>query len=143
MTTVQQVFDMAIHLMDEQSESNGKTQITDTNEYRYRTISVLNAILPQLSPYATHTDRSQGGRPFLPPLELPQDYAKPDFTQPVPVDDSLAMGVLPYGLAAHLLAGENTELAAWFMQRFLQSLAELRNFITADFEPIATPYGLF
>jgi hypothetical protein len=143
MTTVQQVFDMAIHLMDEQSESNGKTQITDTNEYRYRTISILNALLPQLYPYTDSADRSEPGRPKIPALKTPEEYSKPDFTQQVPVDDSLALGVLPYGLAAHLLASENGELSAWFMQRFMQNFIELRNFMPASFEPITAPYGLF
>lgn len=40
MVTVQQVFDTAIHLMDEQNESNGGTQTVDTDEYRFRTISI-------------------------------------------------------------------------------------------------------
>lgn len=143
MTTVQQVFDMAIHLMDEQSESNGKTQTTDTNEYRYRTVSILNALLPQLYPYTDSVDRTGTGRPQIPVLQLPQDYAKPDLTQVVPVDDSFALGVLPYGLASHLLASENEELSAWFHQRFMQSFLELRDFMPAKFEPITAPYGLF
>ena len=38
MVSVQQVFDMAIHLMDEQSESTGATETVDTQEYKFRTI---------------------------------------------------------------------------------------------------------
>lgn len=143
MTTVQQIFDMAIHLMDEQSETNGKTQTTDTAEYEYRTISILNALLPMIYPYTDSADRSQPGRPKIPMLNVPQDYAKPDFTQEVPVDDSIALGVLPYGLAAHLLAAENDDLAAWFTQRFNQAFLEIRSFMPAGFEKISTPYGLF
>lgn len=143
MTTVQQIFDMAIHLMDEQSETNGKTQTTDTAEYKYRTISILNTLLPMIYPYTDSADRSQPGRPKITMLKVPQDYAKPDFTQEVPVDDSIALGVLPYGLAAQLLAAENDDLAAWFTQRFNQAFIEIRSFMPASFEPIATPYGLF
>lgn len=143
MTTVQQIFDMAIHLMDEQSETNGKTQTTDTAEYKYRTISILNALLPTIYPYTDSADRSKPGRPQIPMLKIPQEYAEPDFTQEVPVDDSIATGVLPYGLAAHLLASENDALSAWFLQRFNQAFYEIRSFMPASFEPISAPYGLF
>lgn len=50
MITVQQVFDAAIHMMDEQYELNGNTVTTDTNEYKYRTISILNTVMPALYP---------------------------------------------------------------------------------------------
>lgn len=50
--TVQQVFDMAIHIVDEQSESTGATITVDTEEYKFRTISILNAVIPRLFPYS-------------------------------------------------------------------------------------------
>ena len=53
------------------------------------------------------------------------------------------MGVLPYALAAHLLAGENEEMSSWFMTRYLQSFGDLRSKIPAAFEPIPLPYGAF
>ena len=148
MTTVQQVFDTAIHLMDEQGESSGNTQTTDTKEYQFRTISILNAILPALYPYSDTYSNSGTGRPSCPVLKLPADngipnYANPDFTQEVPLDDTLALGVLPYALAAHLVAGENQELSAWFLSRYNQAFADLRNKIPGTFEPISAPYGLF
>lgn len=143
MTTVQQIFDTAIHLMDEQSETNGNTVTTDTQEYRFRTLSVLNAILPQLYPYSDTCDHTGIGRPVCPRLVMPQTHGKPDLEQPVPLDDTLALGVLPYGLAAHLLSGENEELSAWFTARYNQAFADLRSKIPSAFEPINTPYGLF
>ena len=42
MTDANWVFDSAIHLMDEQNEMNGETRTVDTEEYRYRTLSILN-----------------------------------------------------------------------------------------------------
>ena len=143
MTTVQQVFDIAIHMMDEQSESSGKTATTDTREYRFRTLSLLNTLIPQLYPYSDTYDASGAGRPVVPALDVAQDLVNADFTQAIPLDDTLALGVLPYGLAAHLLASENMELSAWFSNRFNQAFAELRSKIPGVFEPIATPYGLF
>ena len=41
MASVQDVFDMAIHLMDAQNESTGATRTTDTNEYALRTPNIL------------------------------------------------------------------------------------------------------
>lgn len=143
MVTVKQVFDAAIHLMDEQSETSGNTTTTDTNEYKYRTISILNTILPQLYPYSDNCDRSGTGRPVCPALVIPKSYSQPDFEQAIPVDDGLALGVLPYALAAHLLAGENESLSGWMNAKYNQAFADIRNAIPSAFEPIAAPYGLF
>ena len=142
MVTVQQVFDAAIHLMDEQSESNGQTVTTDTNEYKFRTISILNAVMPSLYPYSDTCDHSAPGRPVCPALTA-ASYATPDFSQPIPLDDGLALGVLPYALAAHLLAAENESLSMWFLSRFNQVFADIRSKVPAAFEAIPTPYGLF
>lgn len=142
MTTVQDVFDIAIHLMDEQSESSGSTITADTQEYRLRTISILNAILPALYPYSDTCAYPNQGRPICPRLSQ-QDHSKPDFTQPIPLDDTLALGILPYALAAHLLAGENAELSEWFFARYHQNFGDLRNKVPAAFEPIVAPYGLY
>lgn len=143
MITAQQVFDMAIHLMDEQAETTGSTGTTDTQEYKYRTISILNTVLPQLYPYSDTCDRTGIGRPVCPVLEIPKDYNKPDLTQQIPLDETLALGVLPYALAAHLLSGENETLSAWFLARYTQAFGDLRSKIPGTFEPIAAPYGLF
>lgn len=144
MTTVQQVFDTAIYMMDEQTENNGKTDTADTREYKYRTLALLNALIPQLYPYSDTYDVSSGtGRPVAPILAMPADLSKVDFTQVIPLDDTLALAVLPYGLAAHLLASENDELSAWFSNRFNQALIDLRSKIPGVFEPISAPYGFF
>lgn len=145
MTTVQEVFDAAIHLMDEQNESSGATETQDTTPYKVRTINILNVIIPSLYPYSDTYEAESvgpGKRPIPPKLQV-ANYREPDFAQAVPLDDGLAMGVLPYGLASHLLAGENEELAAFFSQRFEMALSEFREKIPASFEPIGLPYGLF
>ena len=129
MTTVQQVFDTAIMLMDQQSEANGKTQTEDNQEYRFRTLPILSTLLPRLG--ATEM------------LKFPENHAMPDFSQSVPLEDSLCLGVLPYGLVACLLAGENEALADWFQDRFRENAAALPGGSTGAFQPIATPYGLF
>lgn len=129
MITVQQVFDTAIMLMDEQSESTGKTRTEDNLEYQFRTLPILTTLLPQL-----------GGTVQL---QLSKDPAAPDFSQPVPLEEDVCLGALPYGLAACLLAGENEPLAAWFQKRFQESMAALPRGSTGTFHPIQPPYGLF
>ena len=104
MVTVQQVFDMAIHLMDEQSENNGSTGTVDTQEYKFRTISVLNSVIPALYPYSGTYKAGTAVRPVPRQLTV-EDYRNPDFEQTIPLDDALSLTVLPYYLAAQLLSG--------------------------------------
>ena len=49
-TTAQWVFDKAIYLMDEQNEINGLTETSDTQEYRHRTLGILNVLRHELYP---------------------------------------------------------------------------------------------
>ena len=111
MTDANWVFDRAIHLMDEQNEMNGETRTVDTEEYRYRTLSILNVLRHELYPLSdTFETRIDGKRAIAPLLT--------DFEQPIDLDDAIAQGVMPYGLAAHLLLGENDSMASFFNQRY-------------------------
>lgn len=140
--TVQQVFDQAIHLMDEQNETTGSTMTVDTTEYKSRTISILNTAIPRLYPYSSNYDRMASGRPTAEVLFC-EDYANPDFEQIIMLDDDLCLGLLPFYLAAQLLAGENEALSAWFMSQYRENLNEFKRTMPASFEQISTPYGLF
>ena len=51
MTTVQDVFDAAICLMDEQSGE--ATCTADTAAYQARTVPILNTVLPALYPFSS------------------------------------------------------------------------------------------
>ena len=141
-TTVQQVFDQAIHLMDEQNELTGATGTVDTNEYKSRTISILNTAIPRLYPFSSNYDREAVGRPKATILYC-ENYAEPDFEQVIMLDDAISIGLLPFYLAAHLLSGENESLAAWFMNPYRECLADIKRNVPSEFEQINTPYGLF
>ena len=131
MTNGDWVFDRAIHLMDEQNETNGKTRTQDTKEYEYRTLSILNVLVAELYPYSdTYEVRDDGKRSSPPELE--------SLEQPIDLDDSICRSVLPWGLAAYLLLGENNVMASVFNQRYTDILNELRNRATAVWEDI--PY---
>jgi hypothetical protein len=128
-TTANWVFDRAIHLMDEQNETNGKTRTQDTKEYEFRTLSILNVLRNELYPYSdTYEVRTDGRRPVC--VELTS------MEQPIDLDDALCQSVLPYGLAAHLLLGENNTMADFFNQRYAEMLNELRSRSTAEWEDI-------
>lgn len=140
--TVQQVFDMAIHTIDEQNESTGSTVTVDTTEYKSRTISILNTVIPRLYPYSSNYDTSGPGRP-APKILACNNYSSPDFTQVIDLDDTLCLSVMPFFLAAQLVSAENVELASWMMNLYRENFADLRNKVPAEFERISTPYGLF
>lgn len=119
MTNGDWVFDRAIHLMDEQNETNGKTKTQDTKEYEYRTLSILNVLRNELYPYSdTYTPQADGKKPF------PAELASMD--QPIDLDDGICQSILPYGLAAHLLLGENDTMAGFFQQRYEELLSALK-----------------
>lgn len=111
MTDAKWIFDRAIHLMDEQNEMNGQTQTVDTEEYRFRTLSILNVLRHELYPLSdTFEPGKDGKRHIMPELS--------SLEQAIDLDDAIAQGVMPYGLAAHLLLGENDSMASFFNQRY-------------------------
>lgn len=142
MTTAQQVYDVAIHLMDEQNELTGATVTEDTTEYKFRTLSILNSLIPMLYPYSGDFSATGSGRP-TPQLLFQFDHENPDLEQAIPLDDSLSYGVLPYLLAAQLLSVENESLASWMRNQGITALNDLRSKVLSQFERIETPYGLF
>lgn len=134
MTTGDWVFDRAIHLMDEQNETNGKTRTQDTKEYEYRTLSILNVLRNELYPYSdTYEVRSDGKRAVPPELK--------SLEQPIDLDDAICQSVMPYGLAAHLLLGENDSMASFFNQRYMEMLNQLKSRATAVWEDIPFCFG--
>lgn len=134
MTDANWVFDRAIHLMDEQYEQSGETRTVDTKEYEYRTLSILNVLRHELYPYSdTFEARTDGKRQICPELTA--------FDQAIDLDDAIAQGVLPYGLAAHLLLGENNALADFFNQRYAELVREIGRRRMSQWEDISyTPF---
>lgn len=138
MTTVQQIYDMAIHILDEQSESSGITMTEDTAEYKFRTISILNSVIPALAPFSSEYD------PLDPPPALDwSDYKNPDMDQIIQLDDRLSLPLLPYFLAAKLIQTENESLAALCMNQYNTTLQDIRSRAPATFEKIPISHGLF
>ena len=107
------VFQRAITMMDELSDE-GKYKYEDTDEYRNRTLAILNVLINELYPfsdtYPNWQEWDMGRRPVLMPLD--------DLYTAIDLDDYCSGTVLPYGLAAHLLLDENPTAANFFQQRY-------------------------
>lgn len=135
MQTVQFVFDMAIHLMDEQNESTGSTNTTDTHEYALRTPNILNTLLDQVYPYSdTYPEQTGGTRPSLVSLTSMEDY--------LDLDDYICRNVLPYGLAALLIREENPTQANFLWQTYLENLNTAKERLpSGGIESVENVYG--
>jgi hypothetical protein len=133
MRTVREIFDIAIHLMDEQSEASGATLTADTKEYSYRTPSALNSILNWVYPYSdTYVEALSGRRPVYPAVSGMNDR--------IDMDDYICLSVLPYGLAARL-AEESYALKNWFEQTFLERIEAASRTLPSTEAEIEDCYG--
>jgi hypothetical protein len=129
-TTVQQVFDITMALTD--NNAGGAADSGDTADYKARTIPIVNSLSVALYQFSADKNVTAGARPLPVFVTMVSDA--------VDLDDGLARGVLPHGLAAALLAEENPAMAGYHAQRYAECLALLRN-APREFEPITDVYG--
>lgn len=153
MTTVQEVFDIAIRLMDAQNESTGSTETADTREYQVRTPSLLNSILDRA--YPASDNYPQGvcdiRKAAEPPTAIqwlePTDRKRPicpkvsAMTDEIDLDERICTGILPYGLAGLLLTEENPVLSDFFWQTFLEQLEEAKRGVPSGIDSVEDVYG--
>lgn len=136
LNTVQDVFDIAIRLMDAQNESTGSTDTADTKEYKLRTPSLLNSLLDRVySGSDTYPASSGGKRPVCQKVSL--------MTDALDLDERICTGVLPYGLAGLLLSEENPNLGDFFWQTFLEQLEEAKRGMPTEIGAVEDVYGGF
>ena len=64
-----------------------------------------------------------------------------DFSDEIGLDDVIAQGIMPYGLAAHLLLGENDSMASFFNERYSELVATLAAKKPSVWEEITPYYG--
>ena len=133
-STVAQIYDWAIQLMDEADPNTGAAQRAENRDYLHRTPAILTLLQAECLPYAQQWQPGQPGlRPVCTPLAALEDT--------LGVDDGLCQGVLPYGLAAHLLLDEHPEMASFFAQRYQELLQTLGRALPMAFRDIEPPYG--
>lgn len=133
-TTALWIFEKTMHLMDEVNASTGLADTSDTKEYKNRTLPILNILRVECFPASdTYRVTEAGKRPVCPEIT--------DFNSVIGLDDGICQGVLPYGLAAHLLLDENPSLASYFQQRYEELLQEAKSSILTGGEDIEDVYG--
>ena len=134
-TTAQRVFDIAMGLMDEVNETTGATDTSDTREYKVRTLLILNALRGELYPYSdTFPTPENGKRPIVGVIEA--------FGDVIDLDDYICQTVMPYGLAAQLLADENPNVAGFLQQRYEELRDGLARGLPQEAGSIEDVYGV-
>jgi len=132
MTTALQIFEMAIALMDSQSD-DGQADTADNAEYKNRTLPILNILRGELYPYSDTYEADDEGRPLATIIKT--------FDKPIDLDDYICQGVMPYGLAAHLLLAEDPATANFFQQRYDELKNKLSIGMPSSSEDIVDLYG--
>jgi hypothetical protein len=97
--TAKQVFDQALALMDEVTEV-GSITTEQPEYYKVKALKFLTILQTELLPTT------------IDPFQFT------DLSQEMLVDDKVALMVLPYGLAAHLLLADDMNLAAFYNARY-------------------------
>lgn len=118
------VFNSAMALAD---------SLDDTTDYTARALFIINMLGQELYQYSDTKVVTSGERPLFTPIA--------ELTDELDLDDGLAIGVLPYGLAALLLVGEDDVKANYYQQLYEEKKRESRN-VPQDFEPIEDVYGV-
>ena len=131
--TVGQVFARSMHLMDEAQLATGSVDTAENRGYKIQTPAIVRVLREECRPYSRVGGQTGGTQPDSPELT--------DFDSEIGLEDSLCTGVLPYGLAAHLLLDEDPDRAAYFSQRYAQLLLALGRAVPREFEEICPPYG--
>ena len=134
MTTATDIFALAIAMMDEMNDQ-GQADHSDTQEYKNRTLPILNILRGELYPYSdTYAVGDESGRPISAWIT--------DFDTVIDLDDYICQSVMPYGLAAHLLMDENPTSANFFQQRYDElKMGLMRGYPSSGSEDIVDVYG--
>jgi hypothetical protein len=133
-TTAQWIFNAAIFALDEQDDT-GTADHEDTEDYKNRSISILNSLIAQTYHYSDgYTVATAGSRP-IPALVA-------GWTDDVPVDDILARTALPYGLAYMLVLSDRPALANNLKLLYDEALSDIRSRIPGESEQITDLYGI-
>jgi hypothetical protein len=130
--TTSDVFDTAIALMDEINDS-GQTQTVDTDEYKRRTPGIMNILLAECYPFSDLKDPEAADSSWRAPDEWDDNLWR--------IDNTLALGIMPYGLAANLLVDENPAAASYFQQRYEDLLNKKKSRAKAESGSIENVYG--
>ncbi len=135
MTTAKWVFDKAMSLADQLSDT-GLADYEHNQDLKDRALGILNVLRVECilasSDYASRV--GCGKRPLSNEIK--------SWTSTLDgIDDAVAQGAMPYGLAAQLMLDEDPDVASFCNQKYQEMLAALRATTTTEFECIEFPYG--
>lgn len=124
--TVEQVYKAALAIMDEDEAENYES-------YENRLIPLVNSLIGQC--YQMSEDYDTGSRSMWTPVERASDEI-------IGIDQTIALSVMPFGLAALLYLNEDPMRANSWWQVFQDGLVDARK-NPAEFEAIEDCYGTF
>nr|DAH67146.1 MAG TPA: hypothetical protein [Caudoviricetes sp.] len=130
-TTAQWIFDKAMALGDELSDT-GIADSSYTQDLKARALPILNVMRHECF-------RASDQYPKHATVHATCDEITHWDQELDGIDDVIAQGVMPYGLAAQLLLDEAPDAAAYCAQKYGELLARL--LVPAASEPIFDPYG--
>lgn len=117
--TAQQVYDLALGLIDEVTES-GSFSPDNPDYYKSKALAFLTMLQTELLPVSTS------------PVVLQ------NMNETLLLSDRLCLSVLPYGLGAHLIMSEDQNAASFLNARY----DELKRKIPTSIQPITDTYGV-
>lgn len=134
-TTAQWVFDKAMALADQLSDA-GAPDFTYNQDLKDRALPILNVMRFECARASDqYLPRRYTGRRAI-PKEISDWNATLDG-----IDDGVAQGAMPYGLAAQLMIDEDPDVASFCNQKYQEMLALFQYSVPQAFEPIRYPYG--
>lgn len=134
-TTAQWVFDKAMALADQLSDT-GLSDFEYNSDLKDRALPILNVLRFEC---ARASDRYLPRR-YTGRRDIPEEILSWEDTLDG-IDDGVAQGAMPYGLAAQLMIDEDPDLAGFCNQKYQEMLALFQSSVPQEFEPIWYPYG--
>ena len=132
--TVQDIFDSAIRLIDEQNESTGSTETADTKPYRVKAVSLVRNLIPRVYPVSdTYAASTDGKRPVC---RMPEAL-----TDELDLDQYICESVLPWGLAALLIIDDDRDKYNAYWDEFEKGIALARNSLPSEIGEVEDVYG--
>lgn len=134
-TTAQWVFDKAMALADQLSDA-GTADFDYNQDLKARALPILNVIRFECARASDqYLHRRVTGR-----RSVPREISGWEDTLDG-IDDGVAQGAMPYGLAAQLMIDEDPDVASFCNQKYQEMLAMFQYSVPQEFEPIWYPYG--
>lgn len=141
--TALEVFNRAMSLIDEISETTYLPDPSDTQEYKAKARLIINILSGQLYKYSdtcTAPRYDERGK-LIKEHPYPRQLTLNDLTEEVDLDEYISGSILPYGLASLLIADENQELSKRLDEKYQEGFSMLESGGLTSIELIEDIYG--